>query len=70
MITFAILSIINGTAYINDQFVAQPGEVKEVYQECKKHERMLSPCLLMSERNDGKIVFTNIETWQQLVVEK
>lgn len=33
-------------------------------------ERMLSPCMLMSERDDGKIVFTNVETWYQLVVEK
>lgn len=73
MVTFAIISLVTGNVFINDTFQAddsKPGEISAVYAECKAAERMLSPCMLMSERHDGRIVFTNVESWYQLVVEK
>lgn len=73
MITFAIITVVSGEVFINDTFPAddiQSGAVSAAYADCKAAERMLSPCMLMSERQDGRIVFTNVETWFQLVVEK
>ena len=73
MVTFAIISLVAGNVFINDTFPAddsKPGEISTVYADCKAAERMLSPCMLMSERQDGRIVFTNVESWYQLVVEK
>ncbi len=73
MITFAIISLVAGNVFVNDTFQAddsKPGQISAVYADCKKEERMLSPCMLMSERQDGRIVFTNVESWYQLVVEK
>ncbi len=73
MVTFAIISLVSGNVFINDTFQADDskrGEVSTVYAECKAAERMLSPCMLMSQRQDGRIVFTNVESWYQLVVEK
>lgn len=73
MITFAIVTAISGNVYVNDTFTTadtKPGDITATYAECKKSERMLSPCLLMSERDDGSTVFTNVESWYQLVVKK
>ena len=73
MVTFAIISLAAGNVFINDTFHADDskrGEISTVYAECKAAERMLSPCMLMSEREDGRIVFSNVEYWYQLVVEK
>lgn len=73
MITFAIITLVAGEVMINDTFQAddsKPGEISTVYADCKAAERMLSPCMLMSVRDDGKIVFTNVESWYQLVVAK
>lgn len=73
MVTFAIISLVSGNVFINDTFQAddsKPGEISTVYAKCKAFERMLSPCLLMSERKDGKIVFSDVESFYQLVVEK
>lgn len=73
MITFAIISLVGGSVFINDSFQAddsKPGQISAVYSECKAAERMLTPCMLMSERQDGRIVFSNVEAGYQLVVEK
>lgn len=73
VITFAIISLVSGNVFINDTFTTEdknPGDISAAYADCKAAERMLSPCMLMSERKDGRIVFTNVESWFQLVVEK
>lgn len=73
MITFAIITLVSGNVFINDTFTTEdkkPGDIRAAYADCKAAERMLSPCMLMSERNDGRIVFSNIEAGYQLVVEK
>lgn len=73
MITFAIISLVSGNVYVNDTFTTEdskPGDIRATYADCKAGERMLSPCVLMSERRDGLIVFSNIEAGYQLVVEK
>ena len=73
MITFAIITLVNGEVFVNDTFQAdysKRGEISSAYADCKKEERMLSPCMLMSVRDDKTIVFTNVETWYQLVVAK
>lgn len=71
MITFAIITLVSGQVYVNDIFPADEtkrGEINQAHKECKANERMLSPCMLMSQRNDGYTVFTNVESWYQLVV--
>lgn len=73
MITFAIITLVSGNVFVNDTFTTEdkkPGDISAAYVDCKAAERMLSPCMLMSERQDGRIVFTNVESWYQLVVEK
>lgn len=73
MITFAIITLVSGEVMINDTFQAdenKQGQITDAYNDCKANERMLSPCMLMSVRDDKTIVFTNVETWYQLVVEK
>lgn len=73
MVTFAIISLVGGNVFINDTFQADDskrGEVSAVYAECKAAARMLTPCMLISERRDGLIIFSDVETGYQLVVEK
>ena len=73
MVTFAIISLVAGNVFINDTFPAddsKQGDITDAYNDCKANERMLSPCMLMSVRDDKTIVFTNVETWYQLVVAK
>ena len=72
MITFAIVAVVAGQVYVNDTFITEDkaaGDISAVYQECKAAERMLAPCLLMSQRQDGITVFSNVETGYQMVVE-
>ncbi|WAX24855.1 hypothetical protein [Escherichia phage vB_EcoM_DE16] len=73
MITFAIVAVVAGQVYVNDTFTTEDkaaGDITAVYNKCKAVERMLAPCMLMSERQDGITVFTNIETGYQMVVTK
>ncbi|QHR65596.1 hypothetical protein nepoznato_147 [Escherichia phage nepoznato] len=73
MITFAIVAVVAGQVYVNETFTTEDkaaGDITAAYNECKAAERMLSPCLLMSERDDGLTVFSNVENGYQLVVSK
>lgn len=73
MITFAIVAVVAGQVYVNDTFTTEDktaGDITAAYNECKEVGRMLAPCLLMSERQDGITVFTNLETGYQMIVEK
>lgn len=73
MITFAIVTVVAGQVYVNDTFTTEDkatGDITAAFNECKAVERMLAPCMLMSERQDGITVFTNLETGYQMIVEK
>lgn len=72
MITFALISVVSGQVFVDDTFDATPsvgGDITVAYQDCKRSETMLSKCHLMTVRKDGNIIFTDLKTMKQLVVE-
>jgi len=71
MITIALITILStGEVVERDTFIAQDTTtgINDAWQDCKKVERMISPCMLRQEREDGATVYTNLENWYQLIV--
>lgn len=71
MITIALITILSNGALVERETFTAPETDKGInfaLQECKKEERMLAPCMLRQTRDDGATVYTNLESWYQLIV--
>ena len=69
--TIVALSLIAGNVTINDTYqTTESYTLNDAVKDCNQDKKMIDHCMLMQSRDKNTLVFTDLNTFQQLVVNK
>ena len=65
------VSLVSGKVEINDTYQTTQGyTLNDALKDCNHNKKMIDHCMLMQNRDKNTLVFTDLNTFQQLVVNK
>ena len=69
--TIVALSLIAGNVVIDDTYqTTESYTLNDALQDCNHSKKMIDHCMLMQNRDKNTLVFTDLNTFQQLIVNK